>query len=414
MTSTPPEAPSSPSGQPGPTGSGPRVTREDVRNLDRLRRTTGANKYVAGVAGGVARHFDIDPAIVRVLFVVLTFFGGTGLMLYGALWLLLPTDDGEQAIINLDSRSLTFALLAVLVFGAVLLVGDSWGGYGFPWPLTVIGLVVAGVLLSRDRKNPPAPPPVSYTPYVPAAVPQQPTLDTTAYPAYPVLPPGYEPPTGAWQPPPAPPRPSNPRKRGPILFWFTMALAALGVGILGVVDVSGADVPWSAYPALVLAVSGLMLLVGAFFGRAGGLILVGLLAAVAMAGGTLGERFDGDVTTSVPASAAQVEDTYEFEAGELILDLSELADPENLDGRSIHVDGDLGRIEVIVPDDVDVEVDAFVDGLGDTSVFGRHDDGFEPRVIDTHDVRDEVATFSLEADLSVGEIVIHTAREASR
>ncbi len=171
MTSTPPEAPASPSGQPGPTGSGPRVTREDLRNLDRLRRTTGANKYVAGVAGGVARHFDIDPAIVRVLFVVLTFFGGTGLMLYGALWLLLPADDGDQAIINLDSRSLTFALLAVLVFGAVLLVGDSWGGYGFPWPLTVIGLVVAVVLLSRDRRNPPAPPPVSYTPYVPGAVP---------------------------------------------------------------------------------------------------------------------------------------------------------------------------------------------------------------------------------------------------
>ena len=150
------------------------MTREDLRNLDRLRRTTGANKYVAGVAGGVARHFDIDPAIVRVLFVVLTFFGGTGLMLYGALWLLLPEDDGDQAIINLDSRSLTFALLAVLVFGAVLLVGDSWGGYGFPWPLTVIGLVVAVVLLSRDRRNPPAPPPVSYTPYVPGAVPAAP------------------------------------------------------------------------------------------------------------------------------------------------------------------------------------------------------------------------------------------------
>ena len=413
-----------PLGQPGPTGGGPRVTREDVRNLDRLRRTTGANKYVAGVAGGVARHFDIDPAIVRVLFVVLTFFGGTGLMLYGALWLLLPEDDGDQAIINLDSRSLTFALLAVLVFGAVLLVGDSWGGYGFPWPLTVIGLVVAVVLLSRDRKNPPAPPPVSYTPYVPGAVPsaaagEQATDTATtadyqappAYPAYPVLPPGYQPPTGAWQPPPAPPRPANPRKRGPILFWFTMALAALGVGILGVVDVSGADVPWSAYPALVLAVTGLMLLVGAFFGRAGGLILVGLLAAVATAGGTVGERFDGDVLTSTPASAAAVQDTYDFEAGELILDLSQVADPENLDGRTIHIDGDLGRIEVLVPDDVDVQVDAFVDGLGDTSVFGSHDDGFEPRIIDNHDVRDEVAAFSLEADLSVGEIVVHTAPE---
>ena len=40
---------------------------------------------VAGVAGGLARHLDIDPVILRVAFVVLTFFGGVGLLLYVAL-----------------------------------------------------------------------------------------------------------------------------------------------------------------------------------------------------------------------------------------------------------------------------------------------------------------------------------------
>ena len=129
MTSTPPEAP------PTPPVGGPRVTRDQIRDLDRLQRTTGSQKYVAGVAGGVARHLDIDPAIVRVLFVVLTFFGGAGLLLYGALWLLMPEDDGDQAMINLDKRSLGFVLVAVLGLAAVLLVGDSWGGFGFPWPL---------------------------------------------------------------------------------------------------------------------------------------------------------------------------------------------------------------------------------------------------------------------------------------
>ena len=428
------------------------MTRDDVRNLDRLRRTTGADKYVAGVAGGLARHFDIDPAIVRVLFVVLTFFGGTGLMLYGALWLLLPEDDGDQAIINLDSRSLMFALMAVLVFGAVLLVGDSWGGFGFPWPLTVIGLVVAVVLLSRDRKNqaipPGAPPQDQQAPPYGAMVP--PTGDdagataATSTPTstlaagapaddystahYPVLPPGYEqpshpqlpptqyqyqPPGGAWQPTP-PVRPGNPRKRGPILFWFTMALAALGVGILGIVDVSGTSVPASAYPALVLTVIGAMLLIGAFFGRAGGLIFVGLIAAAATAGSAVADRDGGEVTTIAPATVSEAPATYDFDAGEIIFDLSAVSDPEELEGRDFQLHGDLGRIEVIVPDHVDVDVDAYVDGLGDVSLFGQHADGFGPRLTKFHDEPDELATFTLDVDLSVGEIVIQTQQEASR
>ena len=55
-----------------------------------------------------------------------------------------------------------------------------------------------------------------------------------------------------------------------MLFWFTLALIALGVGILGTVDVAGADVPDPAYPALAVGLIGVMLLVGSVYGRAGG------------------------------------------------------------------------------------------------------------------------------------------------
>ena len=65
-----------------------------MRDLTRLRRST-TDKHVAGVAGGLGRHLDIDPIIIRVAFVVLTFFGGAGVLAYGALWLLVP-DDEEQ------------------------------------------------------------------------------------------------------------------------------------------------------------------------------------------------------------------------------------------------------------------------------------------------------------------------------
>ena len=298
MTSTPPEAP------PTPPVGGPRVTREQLRDLDRLQRTTGSQKYVAGVAGGVARHLDIDPAIVRVLFVVLTFFGGAGLLLYGALWLLLPEDDGDQAMINLDKRSLGFVLVAVLVFAAVLLVGDSWGGYGFPWPLTIAGIVVAVVLLTRDRRASTSPGPAAARPRVRRSrrTPRSRRRTTrrparrrtpTAYPdataTYPAGPAGG----AAWTPPVRTPRPRDPRRRGPILFWFTLALIALAVGILGMVDVSGVDVPGSAYPALALGITGVMLVVGAFFGRAGGLILLGLLIAAGPGGRHRGRELRG-------------------------------------------------------------------------------------------------------------------------
>ena len=74
--------------------AGPRVTSAEVRDLARLRRTV-ADRKVAGVAGGIARHLDIDPLIMRVAFVVLSLFGGAGLIVYAACWILLP-EDGQQ------------------------------------------------------------------------------------------------------------------------------------------------------------------------------------------------------------------------------------------------------------------------------------------------------------------------------
>ena len=89
-------------------------------------------------------------------------------------------------------------------------------------------------------------------------------------------------------------RPRNPRKRGPILFWATLALIAIGIGTLGVIDVAGTDVPEAGYPALAMALTGAMLVLGAFWGRAGGLILVGWSPRVATLGATASSDWDGD------------------------------------------------------------------------------------------------------------------------
>ena len=48
------------------------------------------NRLVAGVSGGVGEYFNVDPTLIRALFVVLTVFGGAGLIIYLAMWIIVP------------------------------------------------------------------------------------------------------------------------------------------------------------------------------------------------------------------------------------------------------------------------------------------------------------------------------------
>src|SRR3954463_6001159 len=206
MTETPPEAP--PAAAPPPPSAG--WNTEHLKDYRRLRRSREDRK-VAGVAGGLGRHLDVDPTILRVLFVVLVFFGGAGLVVYGAMWLLVPEDATERAAVRTSDSTRNALLISVLVVAALLAVGDSWWNYGFPWPLAVGALVFAAILMSRDRAAaPPAPP----------APPGYPTAPAPGYP--PVEPCGAGP-TPPWYPPVAAP-PRDPRRTGPLLFGITLAL----------------------------------------------------------------------------------------------------------------------------------------------------------------------------------------------
>jgi len=51
------------------------------------------DRIVAGVAGGVAAMFNVDPLLVRIAFLALALFNGFGLIIYLVLWLLVPNED---------------------------------------------------------------------------------------------------------------------------------------------------------------------------------------------------------------------------------------------------------------------------------------------------------------------------------
>ena len=50
------------------------------------------NRQVAGVCAGLGQRFNVDPTLIRVLFVLLALFGGAGIVLYIAMWIIVPKE----------------------------------------------------------------------------------------------------------------------------------------------------------------------------------------------------------------------------------------------------------------------------------------------------------------------------------
>jgi phage shock protein C len=52
-----------------------------------------ANRKLAGVCGGLAQYLNVDATVIRVLFVLLAVLGGSGLVLYLAMWIIVPNES---------------------------------------------------------------------------------------------------------------------------------------------------------------------------------------------------------------------------------------------------------------------------------------------------------------------------------
>lgn len=389
---------------------GPRVSPEQMRDLRRLRRSRSDRK-IAGVAGGLGRHLDIDPTVIRVLLVVLVFFGGAGVLLYGALWLLVPEDGAERAVVHTSDDLQKVLLIGAGVLAAVFVLGQGWGGWwsGPGLPIGLIAVVAVLWLVLRERRR--GTPQPSLTPPSDAAAPATAGMDPT-YASYGPAAggTGYTPPPTrpAWAPPPYVPPPPRPRRTGLVLFWPTIALIAVALGSLGIYDSTGNGVAQAAYPALALGIVGAMLVVGAFVGRPGGLTLLGVVAALALAlGNVTGGFHEGRNATYTPLSSSTVRPTYDMKTGELVLDLTRVSDLDSLDGRSIQIDGNAGRIQVILPPALTVDIAADIRYAGGITIGDNNNGGgFNPSATETLGGRAGGPTLDLEIDLRVGAIEV--------
>jgi len=361
-----------------------------------VRPRTG--RYLAGVSGAVARATNTDPVLWRVLFVVLAFFGGFGLLAYLVLWLGTPADGDTASPVEAvfgRGRSSTSATLTVIVgVITVLILLSSMGGNGWPTIWALIALVAIGVIVFYalpKRDTPPgqpyaAPPPGGYPPY-PAAYPVAPASGPAGG-SEASVPPGYQPafaPHGPYvpPPPPVPPvavKPPKPPKEPSRLGGLILSVALVVLGTMGLLDVGGVfDIPVAAYFAAALTVVGAGLVLGAIAGRARGMIFVGLALILALSVSGIDDNFDwrdggsggGDVTWT-PQTFGELQSAYSHKAGSAELDLREL-DFTGQDA-TVQLDVQAGDLRVVVPPDVDVTTNTTV-RLGSATVFDRNANG---------------------------------------
>lgn len=124
-----------------------------------IRRST-ADKKLAGVCGGVARHWNVDPILVRVGWVLLALSGGVGIVLYAAAWLLVPTDGAATATIDDLTKGQTAswpreAWVAIVAVACLVtfFVFSSATSVSF-WPAVVLALIwYFGYYKSRSKQN---------------------------------------------------------------------------------------------------------------------------------------------------------------------------------------------------------------------------------------------------------------------
>ena len=61
--------------------------------MERKLVRSQTNSRIAGVCGGLGEYLDVDPTLIRLIFILLVIYAGHGVLLYLVLWLLMPLKE---------------------------------------------------------------------------------------------------------------------------------------------------------------------------------------------------------------------------------------------------------------------------------------------------------------------------------
>ena len=348
----PPEPEPRPAGD-EPTGEQPATEQPPPAPAPKRLFRSERERVLGGVCGGIAEYFGIDVVIVRVAAVALVAFGGAGLLIYLAAWLLVPAEgtSGQDRTGAQRAAVIAGAVALVIAAGALLPHGLGWGGFLVPlgW-LALAGLLVWWVVTGR--------------------------------------------------------RPDGGARD-------ILRRAALGIGVIlvcGLLAVGGAWAGASGGGAVVAGIviaAGVALVAGAFVGGARWLILSALAVALPLA---VVSAADVDVSGGVgqreyrPASANAIRPDYKLGVGRLVVDLRGAHLPPG--DVPVKLRLGVGQAQLLVPDNVCVATDASA-GVGDIHVLGRDTAGIDVARDDRPAPPAGTTRVLLDAHVGIGAVEVH-------
>jgi phage shock protein PspC (stress-responsive transcriptional regulator) len=379
----------------------------------------GNDRWVGGVCSGIAHRLNVDPVIIRGVFIVLTLLAGIGVFLYGLAWAFLPEPDGrihvQEAGAGRWSSGMTGSLIAT-VLGLTGLGGGFWGWShnglgGLLWTVFWVAAAIYLVyyLSQRNKSHPTvaahmaAAPGATYTTGRPGAGYTS-TEYTSAFSAgtasgseagFPAAPrygggpasgtgtgaassgagssgaggPGSGVPGGNSYPTPwVPPRPQKPRPAGPgapAVAIATGSALLVGGGLKAldaahIIDLGGSAnaIVWAS----AAAVLGLGILLAGFRGRTAGIL--SLFAVIALVtGGIFNTLDDGRMRFQQvdwnPASIEEARGGIDITAGRGTVDLTDLSATAPLTSDVVvPLDITASNVTVVIPQNVPVDIKA--------------------------------------------------------
>ncbi|GAB2695982.1 PspC domain-containing protein [Thalassiella azotivora] len=390
MTTPPPTAPTGgPHGAaddapqaPGPAPeAGPDPGRDRTgaeQFFDSVRRSPvqrSDDRWAGGVCAGLAERIGVDAVVVRVAVIVLSVLGGVPAVLYGVAWLLLPDRHGriEAEAVSRGDVSAGAVVAGVLVLCAGWLPRPWqlwWPGADPGWDggplaaLVLVAVVVSAIwwlprVVESSRTHAPAAGPATGPATGPAAGPPGTPTGRPAGSRTAPRPAEWARHGDAGSGPP----PRRPRRRGPgpLLTTAVVGVALVAAGLAATWALQGGlDLPTRLAAALAAgAVLGLAVVALGVAGRTDG--TVGLLAVVVTCLALWWSVVPGDARVAfadasyTPTGRSDAARGHVTLFGDSRVDLTDVpADAD--DALVVPLRAGVGRVEVVVPDDVPVTV----------------------------------------------------------
>jgi phage shock protein PspC (stress-responsive transcriptional regulator) len=376
----------------------------------RLLRSS-KDRMLWGVAGGLGEYLRVDPTLVRLGFVVATFFGGFGLLAYLVMAVVVP-EDGDTGQPRTGRRAPTWAIVLLAIAVLIAIPGPLFWGFGHGWhggswgwwfgPLWIVLLVAVAIIAVRAIRG--RPPRWLRGDRGEAASAEATTADTGEAPTAEVKATGE---TGETK-----------IRGGETPRWLRLiAIVLLACAAICAALMVGAGAAWATATGSGSVVAGVVIALGiaigatAFIGEASRIapwLLASALVLAVPAGATAAAdiHFDGGIgernyrpvaLTDLPA------DGYDFGVGQMTVDLRDLPWTNS---QTISVSSKLGVGQMIVSVPTRVCVQAHATGkAGELLVRGDQSDGIDPE-IDQGQPRSQAPRLLLDAEIQLGQLIV--------